>query len=83
MNERIKQFANIWANCRAEDEKLGIVYTFSEPALEKFAELLVWECMQIAKDHTTGPYEMGMSKKTHTAWNIYMDMANRFGINNE
>ena len=45
MNERIKLLANIWANRRAEDEKLGIVYTFSEPALEQFAELIVRECM--------------------------------------
>ena len=44
MNERIKELANIWANRRAEDEKLGIVYTFSEPALEQFAELIVVEC---------------------------------------
>jgi hypothetical protein len=47
MNERIKQLANIWANRRAEDEKLGIVYTFSEPALEQFAELIVRECMKL------------------------------------
>jgi hypothetical protein len=47
MNERIKQLANIWANRRAEDEKLGIVYTFSEPALEQFAELIVKETMQV------------------------------------
>lgn len=30
MNERIKKLANIWANRRAEDVKLGITYTFSE-----------------------------------------------------
>ena len=48
MNERIKQLANIWANRRAEDEKLGIVYTFSEPALEQFAELIVRECAGVA-----------------------------------
>ena len=45
MNQRIRELANIWANRRAEDEKLGIVYTFSEPALEQFAELIVRECM--------------------------------------
>ena len=45
MNERILELANIWANRRAEDEKLGIVYTFSEPALEQFAELIVQECI--------------------------------------
>ena len=38
MNERIKKLANIWANRRAEDEKLGITYTFSEKALQAFAD---------------------------------------------
>lgn len=38
MNKQTKSLANIWANRRAEDPKLGIVYTFSEPALETFAE---------------------------------------------
>ena len=38
MNEQTKKLANIWANRRAEDKKLGITYTFSEPALETFAE---------------------------------------------
>ena len=47
MNERIKELANIWANRRAEDEKLGIVYTFSEPALEQFAQLIVRECAEV------------------------------------
>ena len=47
MNKRIKELANIWANRRAEDEKLGIVYTFSEPALEQFAELIVSECAEL------------------------------------
>ena len=50
MNERIKELANIWANRRAKDEKLGIVYTFSEPALEKFAELIVKECADLFVD---------------------------------
>ena len=47
MNKQIQQLANIWANRRAEDEKLGIVYTFSEPALEQFAQLIVQECVHL------------------------------------
>jgi hypothetical protein len=47
MNKRIKELANIWANRRSEDEKLGITYTFSEKALETFAELIVRECMKL------------------------------------
>ena len=50
MNERIRKLANVWANRRAEDEKLGIVYTFSEPALEQFAKLLIKECINIVNE---------------------------------
>ena len=52
MNERIKELANIWANRRSEDEKLGITYTFSEKALEKFAESIVMECTKILADNS-------------------------------
>ena len=52
MNERIKELANIWANRRAEDEKLGIVYTFSEPALEQFAQLIVRECIEAIQNES-------------------------------
>jgi uncharacterized ion transporter superfamily protein YfcC len=38
MNRQTESLANIWANRRAEDPKLGITYTFSEKALEAFAE---------------------------------------------
>ena len=43
MNEQVKKLANIWANRRAEDAKLGIVYTFSEKALEAFTKEVVKE----------------------------------------
>ena len=54
MNERIEKLANVWANLRAKDDRLGITYTFSEKALEKFAELLIHECATLAFD-TGGP----------------------------
>ena len=52
MNERIKELANIWANRRSEDEKLGITYTFSEKALETFTESIVMECTKILADNS-------------------------------
>ena len=52
MNERIEKLANVWANLRAKDDRLGIVYTFSEPALEQFAELIVQECADICYHHS-------------------------------
>jgi uncharacterized ion transporter superfamily protein YfcC len=38
MNEQTSKLANIWANRRAEDDELGITYTFSEKALAVFAD---------------------------------------------
>jgi hypothetical protein len=43
MNEQTKKLANIWANRRAEDKKLGITYTFSEKALQAFADKILEE----------------------------------------
>lgn len=45
MNDQIKKLANTWANRRDEDPKLGVIYTFSEKALEVFAE-------QVRAEHT-------------------------------
>ena len=75
MNKRIKELANIWANRRAEDEKLGIVYTFSEPALEQFAELIVRECMGICY-RTDTEYEGHKVKSTVIASKV----AEHFGV---
>jgi len=41
VNEHIEKLANVWANRRSKDEKLGITYTFSESALEQFAMLVI------------------------------------------
>jgi len=69
MNEQIRKLANIWANRRAEDSKLGITYTFTEKALEKFAELIVGECANVANqhmEHTEGTdYNVGGKIKQH------------------
>jgi hypothetical protein len=43
LNEQTKKLANIWANRRAEDKKLGITYTFSEKALQVFADKITEE----------------------------------------
>lgn len=51
MNERIEKLANVWANLRAKDDRLGITYTFSEKALEKFAELIVKKVLDEVSTH--------------------------------
>ena len=56
MNERIEKLANVWANLRAKDDRLGITYTFSEKALEKFAELIVQECAEQVKNLHVNDY---------------------------
>jgi hypothetical protein len=43
MNKQTESLANIWANRRAEDPKLGNTYTFSEAALQAFADKILEE----------------------------------------
>lgn len=50
MNTLIKSLANVWANRRREDPELGIVYVFTEPALQAFAEKIVKECARISEE---------------------------------
>jgi hypothetical protein len=65
MNERIRKLANIWANRRAEDSKLGITYTFTEKALEKFAQLIVRECCDIVHSKTDESIRVVMAIEQH------------------
>ena len=78
MNERIKELANIWANRRSEDEKLGITYTFSEKALETFAELIVKECMDIARNvgNISEPDDFALDR----CYEIEQRIQDRFGV---
>lgn len=84
MNEQIKKLVNDFAeNIKANT---GYDMTNYDPFLneaDKFAQLVAQECMDMAKNYTTRPYEMGMNEKTRTAWNIYMDIADRFEAYNE
>jgi hypothetical protein len=65
MNEQIRKLANIWANRRAEDSKLGITYTFTEKALEKFAQLIVRECCDIVHSKTDESIRVVMAIEQH------------------
>ena len=69
MIERSEKLANIWANRRAEDEKLGITYTFSETALEQFTKMIVKECadylnvaMEVYTQSEQDLYDRGATK---------------------
>ena len=47
MNSQFKSLANIWANRRREDPDLGVVYVFTEKALQVYSEKIVKECAEI------------------------------------
>ena len=74
MNERINQLANIWANRRSEDEKLGITYTFSEKALETFTELIVKECLTKIEN------EAAQYTEPVWAFELVNDIKEHFGV---
>jgi hypothetical protein len=64
MNKTITQLANIWANRRAEDEKLGITYTFSEKALVQFVGDIVEVAALVANKDQSNPAGCGWVTKT-------------------
>ena len=82
MNERIEKLANVWANLRAKDDRLGITYTFSEKALEKFAELIVRECVSVinteAAEHEDDD-EIERAWKMGTEFAVYQ-IKQHFGV---
>lgn len=43
MNEKVESLACFWANRRAKEDGLGITYTFTEAALQVFADALIKE----------------------------------------
>ena len=43
MNKQFESLANIWANRRQVEDRLGVVYVFTEQALQVFAEQIVKE----------------------------------------
>jgi hypothetical protein len=48
MNEQIKSLANIWANRRQVEDRLGAVYVFTEESLQVYTNQIVKECARIA-----------------------------------
>ena len=78
MNTQIKTLANVWANRRRE-EGLGIVYVFTEPALQTFAASIIRECAMIAiKRQTEDDIDNIVSK--NLAKDIAEEFIKHFGI---
>lgn len=44
MHKEVKSLANIWANRRQVEDRLGVVYVFTEEALQVFAEQCAAKC---------------------------------------
>ena len=83
MNERIKQLIidarDAFTNGVTETN--GEVYIHgSEENLEKFANLIIQECLDIAKKNTYGPYDIPMTPATRRAWYIRIQIKKHFGI---
>jgi hypothetical protein len=53
MNEQIKSLANIWANRRQVEDRLGAVYVFTEESLQVYTNQIVKECARIAEESDT------------------------------
>ena len=56
MNENVKSLAIIYANRRREEDGLGIVYVFTEQALQLFADKIIDKSAEVI---TNGGYMSG------------------------
>jgi hypothetical protein len=68
MNTRIEKLANIWANRRSLDPKLGGVYTFNERALEVFAQKVVEETLDEVQNRAYYTGDRDWSDKIDRQW---------------
>ena len=54
MNEKIKSLANIWANRRQVEDRLGVTYVFTEEALQVYTNKIVNECLEVIDTQVPG-----------------------------
>ena len=75
MNERIGKLAvEAGAHWEHGDWNMPSAVYFSERDLEKFAELIVKECMDVAKDHTPE------TEECEYTWLIHDKIKEHFGV---
>ena len=55
MNPKIESLANVWANRRQIDDRLGVTYVFTEAALQVFADKIVLEAICVVKSKCASP----------------------------
>lgn len=82
MNDKIKLLAE-----RAEDEvDWGDPHNYDHRIQgdiefrQKFAELIVQDCLALVEKRTGGAYEITMTPETRRAWNIWIEIKEHFGV---
>lgn len=74
MNERIEQLM-LEAGSTGNKQ-----VWFTRKEVEKFAELIIKDCLKIVEQRTNGPYDIAMTKETRNAWNTWIEIKEHFGV---
>lgn len=82
MNKRIKELAEKAKEYADgyDDRHTPIWWSKYE---EKFAELIIQDCLKIVEQRTKGPYDVAMTNATRNAWNIWIKIKEHFGVKDE
>ena len=86
MNERIKQLAEqagaeFWQRLENDVVKENAYITFDPPeSLEKFAELIVGECLKIAKNREDELESAGLLEESNAVGNVSYRISRQFGV---
>lgn len=77
MNHRIKELADQATTYIEPTCSSGEGWIFDK---EKFAELIINDCLVLVKNRAGGPYDISMSNETRRTWNIWIELKEHFGV---
>ena len=78
MNERIKEFAEQASKDNSDGYPVTLEY--SNRFAEKFAELIVRECLAIAKNREDELESAGLVKESNAVGNVAYRISRQFGV---
>ena len=82
MNNRITELAEQaedavdWGDPHNHDHRIQGDIEFRQ----RFAQLIVQDCLKLVEKRTGGSYEITMSPETRRSWNIWIEIKEHFGV---
>ncbi len=80
MNERIRQLAEQAFFDENTNQPSDKMYTFSEHKMQQFADMIVAECLKIAKNREDEFESAGLLSESNAVGNVAYRISRQFGV---